>query len=804
MRKASKFAALLIVLRLAVTGQSTDASISGIVADPTGASVPGVAITITNVRTGVSFKTQSNEVGAYSFPTLPAGEYRITAEKQGFRRLTLADIRLEVGARININLNLELGTTTEIVEVTAEADNPVNYVTSSISGVITERKVLDLPVSSRNVLNLTTTMAGTLGNNFNGARRGNLNIQMDGINVQDARINVGVSSTIFASVDRVAEFRVVTQPVDAELGRGSGNIQMITRSGTNEFHGSLFNFHRNTVLNANTWFNNANGRDPRTGNPISPRENLIRNQFGGRIGGPILKNRTFFHFLYEGQKIRQRDTVTSTVWTAPMRQGLFRFFPGVQNGNLNASRPTVDENGNPVSPTGAELTTFNIFTVDPARPGFDSTGLVKRYIDAMPLPNNYRVGDGLNTAGFTWQRPYRFDENNLNIKIDHLISDRHRVSFSFSSERSDDVNGFMAQPLPAVTGGSVRQRDYLYQLTVTSTLSASTVNEFRAGALRPLYRFYAPWEVDRSILPVAGSTPFAVDFGTITDPVNISNDPQGRISPNYQLFNKVSMIRGRHNYKFGGQFWSVSTNGFNSFTVLPRAIIGAGGVPVANMGSVPGIGANQTFAQNVLNDLNGSLAQLQQAMNSPGGRNPVFLPGEVKQRTWREREFAVFFQDDWKVNSSLTLNLGLRYEFYGVPYDINGKTAALAGGSQSIFGISGTTFGDLFQPGLNRGQMTDIILVGPKTSNPGQRIYNNDWNNFSPAVGLAWNIPWFGRDRTVFRAGYSIAYERLSLRLLDVVSGDQPGLRQVVNFLSANKLELANAPLPLQPSGQPL
>lgn len=797
-------AILLCLAGFLAWGQSTDASLSGTALDPTGASVPGVSITITNLRTGVAVRTTSNEVGAYSFPTLPSGVYQLTAEKQGFRKLSLNEIRLEVGARVNLDLNLELGATAETIEVRADADNPLSYVTSSVTGVVTERKVLDLPVSSRNVLNLTTTMAGTFGNNFNGSRRGNLNIQMDGINVQDARINVGVSSTIFASVDRVAEFRVITQPVDAELGRGSGQIQLITRSGTNEYHGSLFNFHRNTVLNANTWFNNANGTDPATGAPISPREILIRNQYGARVGGPIVKNRTFFHFLYEGQKIRRKDTVTSTVWTAPMRKGLLRFFPGVQNGNLNASRPTVDINGNPVSPTGAELSTVNIFNVDPQRLGMDSTGLVQRYINAMPLPNNFRVGDGLNTAGYTWQRPYVFDENNFNVKVDHVLNDRHRLAFSWSSERSDAINGFMAQPFPGIQAGSVRQRDALYQATLTSTLSPTIVNEFRAGALRPLYRFYAPWELDPSILPKAGSTPFAVDFVTITDPVNISNDPQGRISPNYQFFNKTSMIRGKHNIKFGGQFWFVSTNGFNSFTVLPRAIIGAGGVPVANMGSVPGIGANQTLAQNILNDLNGSLTELRQAMNSPGGKNPVFLPGEVKQRTWKETEFALFYQDDWKVSRTLTLNLGLRYEFYGVPFDRNGKTAALANGSQSIFGISGTTFGDMFQPGANRGSMTDVILVGPRSPNPGQPLYNGDHNNFSPAVGLAWSLPWFGKDKTVIRAGYSIAYERLSLRLLDVVSGDQPGLRQVVNFRSASKLEIANAPLPLAPRGLPL
>lgn len=797
-------AVLLLAVVLSAPGQSTDASLSGTALDPSGAGVPGVAVTITNTRTGVAVRTTTNEVGAYSFPTLPSGVYQLVAEKQGFRKLSLNEIRLEVGARVSLDLNLELGATAETIEVRADADNPLAYVTSSVSGVVTERKVLDLPVSSRNVLNLTTTMAGTVGNYFNGTRRGNLNIQMDGINVQDARINVGISSTIFASVDRVAEFRVVTQPVDAELGRGSGQIQLITRSGTNEYHGSLFNFHRNTVLNANTWFNNANGTDPVTGAPISPREILIRNQFGARVGGPILRNRTFFHFLYEGQKIRRKDTVTSTVWTEPMRKGLLRFFPGAQNGNLNASRPTVDINGNPVSPNGSALSTVNIFNVDPQRPGFDSTGLVQRYINAMPLPNNFRAGDGLNTAGYTWQRPYIFDENNFNLKIDHVLTDRHRLAFSWSSERSDDVNGFMAQPFPGIQAGGVRQRDALYQATLTSTLSPTIVNEFRAGALRPLYRFYAPWELDGSILPKAGSTPFAVDFSTITDPVNISNDPQGRISPNYQFFNKTSMIRGNHNLKFGGQLWFVSTNGFNSFTVLPRAVVGAGGVPVANMGNVPGIGANQTLAQNILNDLNGSLSQVQQAMNSPGGKNPVFLPGEVKQRTWKETEFALFFQDDWKVSRALTLNLGLRYEFYGVPFDRNGKTAALANGSQSIFGISGTTFGDLFQPGANRGSMTDVILVGPNSPNTGQSLYEGDHNNFSPAVGLAWSLPWFGKDKTVIRAGYSIAYERLSLRLLDVVSGDQPGLRQVVNFLSANKLEISNAPLPLQPSGLPL
>jgi hypothetical protein len=801
-------AAAALTFTSALLAQSTSASLSGTVLDSSGGVVPGAGVSAVQVATGVASRTVTNDSGQYSFPSLTAGTYQLSAEKPGFRKTSVNNVLLEVGGRTFLDITLELGQTTEIVEVTADADNPLNYVNSSLGGTITERKVLDLPVSSRNVLNLTTTQAGTVGANFNGARRGNLNIQIDGINVMDARINQGVNSMIFASVDRIAEFRVLTQPIDAEFGRGSGQVQMITRSGTNEYHGSVFEFHRNTVLNANSFFNNLNGTDPNTGKPISPREDLIRNQYGARAGGPVLKNRTFFHVLWEQQRIRRRDNVTTTVWTEMARRGLYRFFPGVQNGNLNAARPTVDVNGNPVSPTGAALSTVSLFGLDPQRPGMDPTGLVKKYIDAMPLPNNFRFGDGLNTAGYTWIRPYKFDENNVNIKVDHILASAHRLSFSASLERNDEINDFMPQVYPGIGQDLNQQRDELYQLTLTSLITPRVVNEFRAGALRPLYRFYTPWEVDPSILPKAGATPFVVDFLTITDPVNQSNDAQGRISPNYQYFNKTSMSLGRHNVKFGGQLWFVSTNGFNSFTVVPRAIVGAGGVPVTGVGSIPGIGQNQTGAQNLLNDLNGSLNNLSQALNSPGGANPVFLPGEVKQRTWREKEFALFFQDDWKVSKSFTLNLGLRYEFYGVPYDRNGKTAALAGGSEAIFGVSGKTFGDLFQPGLNRGALTNILLVGGGSPNPSLPLYKSDLNNFAPAVGLAWELPRFARSvgdgRTVLRAGYSMAYERLSLRLLDVVSGDQPGLRQVADFRSANKLDLSNARLPLSPTGAPL
>jgi len=239
----------------------------------------------------------------------------------------------------------------------------------------------------------------------------------------DRRINSGINSTVFNSTDLVEEVRITTSPADAEFGRGSAFVQLITRSGTNQFHGSVFESHRNTALNANEWDNNLRG---------DPRDVLIRNQFGARVGGPIRKNKTFFHFLYEGQRQREKTDVTATVLTAAARQGLFRFFPGVQNGNAIALVPTVDPNGNPVKPSTAtgELQSVSVLGRDPNRGVFDPTGLVQKYLGLMPLPNNFRTGDGLNTAGFTWSRPQTNDFNNYNIKIDHNFNEDHRLSYS--------------------------------------------------------------------------------------------------------------------------------------------------------------------------------------------------------------------------------------------------------------------------------------------------------------------------------------------------------------------------------------
>ncbi|MBM3726915.1 MAG: hypothetical protein FJW40_16020 [Acidobacteria bacterium] len=666
---------------------------------------------------------------------------------------------------------------------------------------------LDLPLASRDAIGLVYINAGVVGDNFAGARIGTLNITFDGINVQDNRVNNGVSSTLFTSVDMVEEFKVVTSPADAEYGRGSGQIQMLSRSGSNVFRGSLFHSHRNTIFNANTWFNNQRGLNRETLQPLTPRNILLRNQYGGRVGGPVRRNRTFFHVLYEAQRQVTRNTVNATVYTATARAGLYRFFPGLQNGNAGSATPSVDLAGSPVRPARAtgDLVTANLFQRDPARPVADPTGNVQRLLALTPLPNNFLGGDGLNTAWHTWQRPATSDFDVFTLKLDHHFNTTHRASYSFNRQPESARNGFLAQPLPSALGGRSEGLTTLQSLNLTSTVRPNLLNVFRAGVNRPSLRFRAPWELAGTDLqPAARGRAYLIDFLTITDPLTIDNDPQGRITPVYEVGDDVTFLKAKHSFKGGGTLRYVSTNGFNSFDVMPRAVLGAGGVPVANVNLIPGIGLNQASAQNVLLNLTGSVASISQALNARGGTNPQFIPGEGKQRTWKQRELAFYFKDDWKLRSNLTLNLGVRWEYYSVPWDDQGRAASLMGGSGAIFGLAGSSFADLFQPGRLNGSLTRVELVGRNSPNPSRKLYRDDWNNWAPAVGFTWGLPWFGKGRTVLRAGYAVGYERNALRLVDVVAGDAPGLRELVVFRSASPLALSSISLPLAPSGKPL
>jgi hypothetical protein len=795
-------------------GQGANAVLSGTIVDPSGAAMVGVRLTLENTQTGLGLKTSSNETGVYQFRSVQPGRYRLTAERQDFQTVVYPDLLLEISAQIDLPLSMKLAQITNATEVAANLRIATS--TASVGTLIQDQQVQDLPISDRNVLGLVDTQPGITKSdtnngtnyNFSGARRNSSNVTADGFPVKNQIGNPGIESVIYLSPDLVEQVRIVTSPADAELGRGSGQVQVSTRSGQNAFHGSVFESHRNTSLNANTFFNNQRG---------DPRDFLIRNQFGGRLGGPIVRNKTFFHFLYDGQREVTKTPTTPLVYTETARQGTFRFFPGVVNGNFNAAVPTIDINGNPVKPQVAtgDLQSISVFGRDPARMVPDPTGIVHEMMSFSPLPNNFRFGDGLNTAGYTWSRRATADRDQFNTRIDHQLTAAHRLNFTWTHQRTRELNAVSPQSFPDTPGGSNVSKTNVFAFRVTSTLSPQILNEFQVGSQNGNLRGYAAWEGDgQSWLPVADGIGYKTTFtGNLSNIFLPMSFPSGSVSLLNLIGDSVHWVSGRHAFKFGGEYrWGGGPEAFVDIGVTPTAMFGAGNPPITGLApaNVPGIGGNQATAQNLLINLSGSLAQVNQRFYATGGPNYEAIPeGQHADGDILQREFSLFFKDDWKLRPDLTLNLGVRYEYYGVPWledtkTGRGTTAAVIGGSSGVYGISGTSFADLYRPGHLAGTMTSVEYVGPNSPNPGRNLFNKDWNNFAPAVGLSWSIPYFGAERTVLRMGYGIGYERIPLFVVGNTVGLMPGTVAPTVLTSPQYLDLSRVHLPLTPLGVPL
>jgi hypothetical protein len=346
--------ALCLLVATAVFGQVINATLTGTVSDASGALIPGVEITARNTDTGILSTIITNESGTYRFPSLQPGPYEVSAALAGFRAPAYK-LSLATAAQIRQNFVMEVGAVTQTVEVSVAADELLTAVSSSIGNVLPERQVMDIPLVGRNVMNLATIMPGVIGTGGAGTTfagisaggSGNVNLQMDGVTVNNGRHTQGLASATAINPDMVEEVRVVMAAVDVE-GRGSAQVQVRTRSGTNQFRGSAVWNVRNSALNANSWSNNRQGIRQTWYN---------RHQYTASLGGPVIRNKTFFFGLFDGQRGLQKQTIDTVVLTEPARQGIFRFFPGVNNGyaevtavatgNTRISR-VVDLLGNPL------------------------------------------------------------------------------------------------------------------------------------------------------------------------------------------------------------------------------------------------------------------------------------------------------------------------------------------------------------------------------------------------------------------------------------------------------------------------
>ena len=837
------FFAVLTVFLFQFDGlaQTTNATVGGTVTDPTMALIPGVGITARNVATGIVNTTITNEAGAYQFPSLQTGTYEISASLPGFRTSTFKDVVLGGGQQVRLNFALEIVGVGTTVDVTASADTALATTGASIGTVMQDAQVRDLPLGDRNVLELLAGMAGTgptesdIEGNFAGNRLSAVNVTRDGMTVSTGRYLQGTLAVTYMSSDLVEEVKVTVAPVGGEGTRGSGQVQLVTRSGSNQYRGSVFWNNRNSALDAANWFNNFNRAE-------ADWEN--RNQYGFRLGGPIVRNKTFFFFLLDNQRTAIRQNYVGTVLTDQARQGIFRYFPGADNRNAQQINPTVDLQGNPIRPPNAtgDLQSINVFSYDQTnRPGFDPSGWIQNVLLArMSSPNDYTVGDGLNTAGIRFtRRIYGFDTNiqdivdrnnrdQINVRLDHNFNASHKLSFVYTWENSKNrAETAGIEQWPGGYQGANHKYPRIYGGSLVSTLTPSIVNEFRVGWRLHDVRQWAPFYVGRdrdigdgdaiaqeafALLPTYNGLPLQVVPQFFPQGfMNLSGGfgtTRGSWSPLTTFSDTLSWVRGSHALKMGFELRRDRTEGWNDNNFTPYATIGAGNAPAPiTTVTIPGITTNNaTTARNLLYNLSGSIDNIRQGFDLRSATPPLQFLGyqdgvKLKNRDWRNTEMSVFFKDEWKVGQNLTLNFGLGWHYYGVPYEAKGLAGRVVGGYSGLCGVG-------------CGGLTTVELVGKNSPQPDKQLFNDDWNNFAPSLGFSWSLPGLGGN-TVLRGGYGISYSgaqfqgAMTVGGIDAGGGTLPGLAGIsggngLTYTQTSYWSLANVTLPFQPQFAPL
>jgi len=791
--------------------------------------------------------TVSNESGAYRFGSLQPGLYQVSASLPGFQSQTF-QVTLGTAQQIRQNFTLKVGTVSQAVEVSVAPDQLLTAQASSVGIALSEKEVVDLPLVGRNVTDLATILPGVRGDGGAGTTfagitaggGGNIGLQMDGASVNTGRFGQGLNTNVAINPDMVDELRVVVAAVDVE-GRGSAQVQVRTKSGTNQYRGGVTWNVRNSALNANSWSNNRQNIPPTWFN---------RHQYTATFGGPIIKNKTFFFGMFDGQNGQQKDSVDAVVLTDTARQGIFRFFPGVNNGNSEVTpsgtgttriAPVVDAAGNPLDWTriaGATgpMQSFSVFgdalnPGDPNRRQIDRTGFMTKLIGYMPHANAFNGGasctaatpcDGLNLAIQRWVRRTIggdgstgasadvFRREQYHIKIDHHFNQNHTLSGSFDREyRYSDNNAL--SPWPNGWSGTTTEDPNVITLQMTSTLKPTVLNEFRYGyrdtALQNTAGFFHPvWGKEAfDFLPKYNGLPviyrptlFSTHMLSCIAGTVINCSEYGSRSPLSTWTDTLSWTRGVHAIKAGIEFRFGSSASWVPSGLIGALDGGAGDVPVQGIDKVAGLlPSNITLAQNLLLALSGSVGSVTQKFEIKEPTDTKFLNfidtfynpdhpghGTGQIRNWHQNEVNFFVKDDWRITPSLTLNLGVRYDLMRVPYILStsGKnfTPGIVGGSQGIFGYSGTSINSWMSGGsVQKGDLTRFALIGAGTPYPNQGVWPSDRNNFAPAVGFAWSPRFGGKDRTTIRGGYQIAYQLPGNSLVNI-DGDigkaTPGL----------------------------
>ena len=764
---------LLLVLAFAgtsVLAQTTE--LSGTVQDPQGAVVPGADVTLVDQGTQSQRSGITDDQGRFRFLQLRPGTYGLRIEMPGFKTLEQNDIRLLVDTPLSLDLKLELGQVSEIITVASSSQRLKNEIDGSIGNAFNTEQIVELPLNQRNVYQLLSVQPGVTQTGYvSGARSDQQNLTLDGIDVNEQQTgatygtetdaDVAFKSVLRVTPDSVQEFRVTTSSPTAAQGRSSGaQVSLVTKSGTNEFHGGLYAYHRNTVTAANDFFNNRVGID---------RPALIRNLYGGSIGGPIKKERAFFFFNYEARKDRKEATQLNTVPLAHLGEGKMLYRDSAHNlvelGPDEILQLFPDVGGvNPLAAAalGAAASSY------PATPGETGTG------------------DQLNTGGYRFNAPIPLDWNTFTTRVDLVASDTQSI-FLRGNYQWDHTT--LSKYWPDTQAQELWSHPYGFAVGHTWNIRPTLINTFRYGLTR------------EALTQLGDSSQNGITFRFVFQP-NGLNNTVARTTPVHNITNDTSWVRGDHTFQFGTNIRLVK-NGRESY---------GNAYDFATMN--PSYYASSGSAMDVLTDYEDGLVDpIRTAFTSLVGRytqynatgtynlQGVLEPsGTPTYRNFTSNEYELYFDDTWQVSPNLTVNLGVRWGVSTPVSETNGFEVAPT--------ISLSEYFDRRVAGMNAGVPytadLGVDLAGSKYGRPG--MYKTDWNNFSPRVSFAYSPSvedgflhkLFGnKGDSVIRGGFSMMYDRVGSAL--AVNWD---LNSTLGFvlsdtISANTFNATSRPGPL-------
>lgn len=741
---------MIFVFALAAFAQSSTGRIVGTVNGPDGV-IPNATITVTDNQTKKERTIQSSGDGAFTVPQLDAGLYTVTVASQGFKSLTVTDVKVDAGRENSLNPALEVGGVAETVTIVGGAE-VVNSSNGELQNTVSPQQITELPLDGRNPLALIPLQAGTQKSSgsqgvttINGQRTSFTNLTRDGINVNDnfIRSNATDFSPERASSDDTGEFTVTTQNAGADQGYGAAQVQLVTPRGESSFHGALYEYNRNSRFSANTFTNNSAGTDPATGKPFVPRSFLNRNQLGGKIGGPFQTPRFgeggkaynsgkgFFFFAYEKQYLRQFQTNTTTVLQPSARAGNFTFVDskGVTRSANLFSLPTV---GGSNAPTGI------------------SPIIQSRILNPLPTPNT--PGGDLNTGFFSLNASSADDYNYYTSRVDYDINDRNSVRgvFNHKSEnvQRPDISANFFTAVPPVIQPAV---DKFLSLAYTYTPGGKfQSNEIIGGFNFPVANFDRFTDIPSAFLTTS----------LINTPEFTFLD-QGRTQHNYNLQDNASFGFGNHTVRVGALAQIFRVKPFNDAGTVPTFTLGSSNntpqLTAASFASIlpagTTISANDVGTANSLFSLLGGIVSSGVQTFNPTSQTSPFAPTSLRQ-FYAFENYAGYVNDQWKVKPRLTLNFGLRYEIYT--------------GLRLTNGIA-------IEPIIPAGTDPRTALLDPNGGfqfiggNAGRKnaFFKTDKNNFAPILSFAYS-PEFknrflnsiapGSGKTVIRGAFRISY----------------------------------------------